>query len=726
MALIVLSVAEYNITSTPYNAGDEVIIRDTGANLSGLDFAGLDATGVDAVEALSGVITLNVTQAKALATSNVTLLRQNTITVQDSGANLATLSGAEISQLSSQGVDVLDAADGAVTFGEAQAKILASSFISFFVEDEVTVTGVFSNFSSFEITLLNSKGVDIFDAASPVVLSATAAKALAATGELGIKFNIDNSVMIRDTGANLATISGPELNLLGDKWVRTMDATDDVLNITISQYTFEEMDAFGVSVTTADFVTIKDIGANFLKLWPWGWNFRSPYIDALDVTDNVLRIGDFQASYLAEANISFAPEDVVTVEGDVGTFSANQIASLSDRGVDEFDANGSVTLNAEQAHALAASGIRFVDSNEITVADDGEALAELTTDEILALKAKGVDSFIASGNTLVLSLAELNAIGSVDPNTEAWVVLADSGAALSSLPAAVISDLWERGVNAIDATDDTLIYTVAQFDALGPIMPSDDDVITLWSNQSYILPEGVTNLVLTDGAISGIGNSLDNTITGTAAVNRINGRAGADRMIGGAGSDTYHVDNTGDRVVETASGGAADRIFATISYTLGNYVENLHAIGSTAIDLTGSKFGNVIYGNSSNNEINGRYGNDILKGGLGRDVFIFDQKLSKKANLDKILDFNVKDDALWLDNVVFKKLGSGTELKPGKLKKAFFTVGDQAKDANDYLFYDKKTGVLFYDIDGSGSAKAVEIVKLAKHLKITSADVFII
>ena len=66
-------------------------------------------------------------------------------------------------------------------------------------------------------------------------------------------------------------------------------------------------------------------------------------------------------------------------------------------------------------------------------------------------------------------------------------------------------------------------------------------------------------------------------------------------------------------------------------------------------------------------------------------------------NLDTIGDFSVKDDSLRLDNAVFKKLG-----KVGKLNKSYFTTGDKAKDKNDYIVYDKKTGILSYDADGSG------------------------
>jgi Ca2+-binding RTX toxin-like protein len=134
----------------------------------------------------------------------------------------------------------------------------------------------------------------------------------------------------------------------------------------------------------------------------------------------------------------------------------------------------------------------------------------------------------------------------------------------------------------------------------------------------------------------------------------------------------------------------------------------------------------VIAGGAGDDTISGGLGNDVLTGGAGKDVFVFDTKLNRKTNLDKIADFSVRDDTIWLDNKYMSKLGKGTELKPGKLNKAFFTIGDHAKDKNDYLVYDSKKGVLYYDADGSGNGKAVEIATLKKGLKMTYHDFFVI
>ena len=82
----------------------------------------------------------------------------------------------------------------------------------------------------------------------------------------------------------------------------------------------------------------------------------------------------------------------------------------------------------------------------------------------------------------------------------------------------------------------------------------------------------------------------------------------------------------------------------------------------------------------------------------------------------------MKDDTFHLENAIFKKVGS----KTGTLKKDFFTIGSKAKDKNDYIVYDNKKGVLYYDADGSGKGKAVEIATLSKNLKMTYKDFFVI
>ncbi|MFC4175350.1 M10 family metallopeptidase C-terminal domain-containing protein [Microvirga sp. GCM10011540] len=142
--------------------------------------------------------------------------------------------------------------------------------------------------------------------------------------------------------------------------------------------------------------------------------------------------------------------------------------------------------------------------------------------------------------------------------------------------------------------------------------------------------------------------------------------------------------------------------------------------------LRGGSRADRLVGRGGDDRLYGGKGKDVLTGGAGQDIFVFDTKPNKKKNLDTIKDFSVADDTIWLDNKVFKKLGKkGSEAKPAKLNKKFFSL-EKAKGKDDYLVYSEKKGILYYDADGSGAGKAVEIAKLSKKLKLTANDFFVV
>ena len=108
-------------------------------------------------------------------------------------------------------------------------------------------------------------------------------------------------------------------------------------------------------------------------------------------------------------------------------------------------------------------------------------------------------------------------------------------------------------------------------------------------------------------------------LTGGAGNDTLNGGTGADTLIGGTGNDTYVVDNAGDVVTEAADEGT-DTVQSTVSYTLGDNVENLTLLGSGNLSGTGNAVDNVITGNSGNNVLAGLGGADTLIGNTGTDT----------------------------------------------------------------------------------------------------------
>ncbi|KQT50104.1 hypothetical protein ASG52_08555 [Methylobacterium sp. Leaf456] len=228
------------------------------------------------------------------------------------------------------------------------------------------------------------------------------------------------------------------------------------------------------------------------------------------------------------------------------------------------------------------------------------------------------------------------------------------------------------------------------------------------------------NLTLTGtGHINGTGNSIANVIVGNGGNNILNGMGGADRMIGGAGSDTYTVDNVGDRAVETSGAAGIDTVYASVSFSLGgSELENMVFIGTGNLNGTGNSIANNMKGNTGANVLNGGLGNDTLTGLAGKDTFVFSTALGA-GNVDRITDFSAADDTIQLSKSIVTALSAGT-LAEGAFKE--LSVAGAKVDGDDRILYNKTTGALSYDADGSGSKAAVQFAVIDTNVALTHAD----
>lgn len=170
--------------------------------------------------------------------------------------------------------------------------------------------------------------------------------------------------------------------------------------------------------------------------------------------------------------------------------------------------------------------------------------------------------------------------------------------------------------------------------------------------------------------------------------------------------------------------------------------------GTESADVINGGAGNDwIWGYGGDDVINGGSGKDILFGGAGADTFVFDSPF-KKGHFDQIRDFKSGEDKIQFDLDALKafkvKVGKSDLLafakkgkpdkggkddkggkpekkssvgldkvfKEGKLEKKFFSIGTTSKDGNDFVVYNKKNGSVYLDVDGSGGAKPIEILKV--------------
>ncbi len=232
----------------------------------------------------------------------------------------------------------------------------------------------------------------------------------------------------------------------------------------------------------------------------------------------------------------------------------------------------------------------------------------------------------------------------------------------------------------------------------------------------------------------------DDILEGGDGNDTLDGGTGGDTLLGGSGNDTYVVDSALDAVWETTVVGGAtdaggiDTVQSTVSYTLPSFVENLTLTGTAAINGTGNSLNNVLIGNSAANKLSGGSGNDTLSGGAGddfldggagldaliggpgRDIFFF---ASTAQAGDTISDFSPVDDIFYFENSGFGAgVGTGTLAQAG----VDFVLGSTATRANETLIYQQATGQLFWDANGTRSGGSTLIATLTNKPVLTGAD----
>ncbi len=177
------------------------------------------------------------------------------------------------------------------------------------------------------------------------------------------------------------------------------------------------------------------------------------------------------------------------------------------------------------------------------------------------------------------------------------------------------------------------------------------------SSVTHTLSDNVEQLTLTGtNAITGTGNSQANRIVGNSAANILDGKGGSDDLVGGLGNDTYVVDVGTDRVTENANEGT-DTVQSSVSWTLGQNLENLTLTGTSNINATGNALNNLLIGNAVDNTLDGAEGGDSLQGGAGDDTYFVDNTgdvitenlnegidtIYTSVNLGRNLDANVEN-----------------------------------------------------------------------------------
>lgn len=266
-----------------------------------------------------------------------------------------------------------------------------------------------------------------------------------------------------------------------------------------------------------------------------------------------------------------------------------------------------------------------------------------------ATNAMPVLSIYDAGGIDTLDLSGWNSNSKIDLNPGAFSSAGGSGV----VPLDVLK---ARGLLPANYTEEQYLALRAKYNAVDGML--HDNISIAYGTTIENATGGGGNDTIVGNNVANVltGNAGDDSLAGNGGDDTLIGGLGADSMAGGVGNDLYFVDQSGDSVVELASEGT-DTVSSSISYTLGDNVENLILTGS-ATDGTGNALDNVLTGNAVSNHLDGGAGADrlaggdgvdFLTGGAGNDIFVGEINATKVASksgpisLDVVLDFAAGD-----------------------------------------------------------------------------------
>jgi Ca2+-binding RTX toxin-like protein len=165
----------------------------------------------------------------------------------------------------------------------------------------------------------------------------------------------------------------------------------------------------------------------------------------------------------------------------------------------------------------------------------------------------------------------------------------------------------------------------------------------------------------------------------------------------------------------------------TFTYTIndgnGNTAQATLTITVTGV-ATGTPGNDWLLGGAVYGTLDGKGGHDTLTGGPAGDTFVFDTALNAHTNLDHITNFVHGLDKIGLSRHIFENRVGG-HLVPIKITALSFyeaAHATKAHAAGDRIIYNKTTGALYFDPDGTGPKHAVEFAVLDTHPALTFHD----
>ncbi len=312
---------------------------------------------------------------------------------------------------------------------------------------------------------------------------------------------------------------------------------------------------------------------------------------ALLSSDRVSLSGNTSTAYQIDGatNVSRANDVTIATPADGG--KALQAAW--------FAQNGSSGLaDIQQSVARIMDHLKVVNATNITRAImDSQSISALAEMEAARLSARKIEG-TANADSLKVDMAR--------------DTLVEGGAGNDAIYGGGVGHNTLSG----GAGDDTY-YVKTSREVV--VEGADGGVDTVVTSVDFTLDANIERLRMADDAYLGVGNELDNRITGSDAANELRGMSGNDLIQAAGGNDLV----SGGDGADTIRGGSGND---TVQGDAGNDL------------LFGEEGADSLAGGLGADTLEGGAGADTLSGGAGADTFMF--RAADLGATDRILDFS--------------------------------------------------------------------------------------
>ncbi|MFN6465131.1 MAG: beta strand repeat-containing protein [Nostoc sp. DedVER02] len=419
-----------------------------------------------------------------------------------------------------------------------------------------------------------------------------------------------------------------------------------------------------------------------------------------------------------------SPSGTHFLSGGDGNDSLSASGSFYYRRISNFSSSGNHTLYGgagdDTLRADYSTGNNFLSG--------GDGNDSLSVSAYFSNTAEGITYFSSSGNNTLNGGAgddTLNAKQSTGNNflsggdgndsfylSPTFAYLAPSNLLTQTVDGGEGDDLLFANYNLSDELDSFDEYYSLATDGITTTFNTTTNIGEITTSTYRVSYKNIERLNIS-------GTNFDDNIVGSNGNDTLStGASGNDTIDGGEGDDVL---SFGYNSYNYNTSGGITATFNTTT-NIGEITTGTNRVSYKNIErlnISGTRFNDLIVGNSGNDTLTGGGGNDSLIGGNGTDTFGF---YGYSGDVDTIYDFNATNELI---QIYAARFGGGLSI--GSLQTSQFTIGTSATTIAQRFIYDDSTGGLYFDQDGSASDfTQVKFAQLSTGLSLTNNNFVVV